>query len=72
MRGISKRTPIEPEKGDKHHRGRKRTKRVKSGVSAGRALAIDRPHKAKNEASATGAINKRKHSRDPATREGPA
>jgi len=62
MRRTSRRTLIEPEKGDKRQVRRKQNKQVKTEPSAGRALAIDRPHKAKNEASASVAREtKRRH-----------
>ena len=61
MRRTSRRTLIEPDKGDKRHVRRKQKKQVKTEVSAGRALAIDPPHKAKNEASTTLAIEHGKH-----------
>ena len=53
MRRTSKRTLIEPDKGDKRHVRRKLKKQGKNEASPGRALAIDRPHKTKNEANAT-------------------
>jgi len=53
MRRTSRRTPIAPHKGDKPNVLRNQKTQVKIEVSAGRALAIDRPHKAKNEASAS-------------------
>ena len=50
---TSRRTPIAPHKGDKPNVLRNQKTQVKIEVSAGRALAIDRPHKAKNEARAS-------------------
>jgi len=41
---------IEPHKGDKRYVRRKQKGQFKTEVSVGRSLAIDRPHKAKNEA----------------------
>jgi hypothetical protein len=53
MRRTSRRTRTEPHKGDKRNVLRNQKTQVKNEVSAGRALAIDRPHKVKNEASAS-------------------
>ena len=50
MRRTSRRTLIEPHKGDKRYVRRKQKGQFKTEVSVGRSLAIDRPHKAKNEA----------------------
>jgi len=44
---------IEPHKGDKRSVRRNQKEQFMTEVSAGRSLAIDRPHKAKNEASAS-------------------
>jgi hypothetical protein len=40
---------IEQHKGDKRYVRRKQKSQFRSEESAGRSLAIDRPHKAKNE-----------------------
>ena len=51
-----RRTLIDPHKRDKRYVHRNQKGQFKGGVSRGRSLAIDRPQKAKNEASATVAI----------------
>lgn len=42
-------TVIEPREGDTRYVGRKQKRQFRTAESAGRALAMDRPHKAKNE-----------------------
>jgi len=50
MRPTKRRTAIEPHKGDKRYVFRRQKGQLRTEESAGRSLAIDRPHKAKNEA----------------------